>query len=232
MIEPPSIRLEAFAEREVLLGTVTAAPVSIGPAGPALLQEIEECAADLRRTGSGRSPAEISALAPARQLYRSFGIDPTKLRPSSEALLRRVLHDQPLPRICNAVDLANLLALRFLLPIGLYDAAKIEGAVSLRRGLPDEVFTGIRKERVHLTDRPVLADRHGPFGNPTSDSLRTAVEPRTRALWLVIFAPASFPPARLEAHVHTAQRAIERHLAPGGAAVSTRGAVLPDARSA
>jgi DNA/RNA-binding domain of Phe-tRNA-synthetase-like protein len=194
------------------LGLVAASPVEVGPSSAALIEETERTCEDLRAALAGLQPSEIDGLRPARELYKSFGIDPTKTRPSSEALLRRVLREKPMPRILNAVDLCNLLALEFLLPMGLYDVAKINGAVLLRAGRAGESFAGIRKDDVHLEGRPVLLDEAGPFGNPTSDSLRTCVETATKALWMVIFAPASFPAEKLGAHVETAQRKMERHL--------------------
>jgi DNA/RNA-binding domain of Phe-tRNA-synthetase-like protein len=193
----------------VRLGLVSAAPVTVGANGA----DLATCS-DLMTRHEGESPAEIEGVFPARSLYRAFGIDPTRHRPSSEALLRRVVQGKGLPRILNAVDLCNLFALRFLLPLGLYDADRIEGSVTLRKGGPGESYEGIRKDAVHLEGRPVLADAAGPFGNPTSDSLRTCVTPATRSLFMVIFAPAGYPDARLTVHVATAADDIRRHLAP------------------
>lgn len=221
-----SLTLAEPIRGNVCLGLVAAAPVAVGPAGDALLEETAKLADDLVRRYDGLTPAEIEELAPARQLYRYFGIDPTKTRPSSEALLRRVLKVKPLPRIISAVDLCNLLSLKFLLPIGLYDAGKIVGDVELRRGTPGESFAGIRKADVHLEGRPVLVDPLGPFGNPTSDSARTSVDEGTNALWMVIFAPASFPVERMKANVHAAEDGMRRHLRPEGRDVETSGAVL------
>jgi len=130
--------------------------------------------------------------------------------------------------ISNAVDLCNLCALRFLLSIGLYDADKITGPVTFRPGAPGESYAGIRKDDVHLEGRPVLADDAGPFGNPTSDSLRTSVTPSTRSLWMVIFAPSSYRRSRLEADVASACESMARHLAPEGVTVETSGLVVPD----
>jgi len=210
----------------VRLGLVSAEPVSIGPAGPALESEIEATRASLAAAHAGRAPAEIPGLDPARRLYRAFGVDPTRTRPSSEALLRRVVQDRPLPKILNAVDLCNLCALRFLLPIGLYDARAIRGAVTLRRGGPGEAYQGVRKDDVHLEGRLVLADEEGPFGNPTADSLRTCVTPATVALWMVIFAPSSYPEADMETHARRAAEGMARHLAPAGAAVAAEALVV------
>jgi len=219
-------RLEAELQARVRLGLVRAEPVSIGPAGPALQGAIGEACGSLARQHAGRPPSEIPGLAAARDLYRAFGIDPTRTRPSSEALLRRVLQGKPFPAILNAVDVCNLCALLFLLPIGLYDAHRVRGAVCLRRGRPGETYQGIRKDVVHLEGRPVLADEEGPFGNPTSDSLRTCVTATTRSLWMVIFAPASSPRAPLEGYVRHARDTCARHLAPPGTNVATSGEVL------
>ena len=212
----------------IRVAVVEAAPVAVGPSGPALLAEMEAIRAQLAAEHAGQAPGDIAGLAPARELYRSFHIDPTRTRPSSEALLRRVLQDKPLPRILNAVDLCNLLSLRFLLPLGLYDLGRIAGStVTLRRGRPGESYPGIRKESVNVEGRPVLCDAEGPFGNPTSDSLRTSVTEAARSLWLVIFAPASIPRETLSTHAAAAEAAMAHHLAGPEGAVATRVEIHP-----
>lgn len=127
----------------------------------------------------------------ARALYRVFGLDPTRTRPSSEALLRRVRRGEALPRVNTAVDVCNWCSLEVQLPFGLYDAGLIEPPVALRRGGPGDAYAGIRKDAVHLAGRPALFDARGPFGNPTSDSARTMTTVRTRDVLAVVFAPAS-----------------------------------------
>ncbi len=223
-VTPVALRLAADVAGKVVLGLVRAEPVAVAPAGPELEADLEALRAELASRHAGRSASEISGLHPARELYRSFGIDPTKTRPSSEALLRRVLRGDPLPRVLNAVDVGNLCSVRFLLPLGLYDAGKIRGAATLRRGGAEESYTGIRKDRVNLHGRPTLADAEGAFGNPTSDSLRTAVDEGTRSLWMVIFAPAGYPRDRMVTHVAFARDAMARHLA-GPEPVTTTGHV-------
>ncbi|HEU5180165.1 MAG TPA: phenylalanine--tRNA ligase beta subunit-related protein [Candidatus Polarisedimenticolia bacterium] len=198
------------------LAVVTARPVRIGPSSTSLLEEIEQLRLALLERYRGRGPSEIEGLAPARDLYRSFGVDPTRTRPSSEALLRRILQGKPLPNISNAVDLCTLLSLEFLLPMGLYDADRIAGPVLLRRGTPGECYPGIRKEVVGLEGKPVLSDSKGAFGNPTSDSLRTCVTESTRTLWLVLFAPAPMDPGILTAFRNRASEELARNLAEPG----------------
>lgn len=133
-----------------------------------------------------KPPDEIAAV---RTMYKRVGIDPTKRRPSSEALLRRVRKGDALPRINSMVDVCNWCSLEFQLPYGLYDAAHIEGDVVLRLGREGESYPGIRKDEVHVAGRITLADSRGPFGNPTSDSARTMVTPATTRALVVVFAP-------------------------------------------
>ncbi|HET9415778.1 MAG TPA: phenylalanine--tRNA ligase beta subunit-related protein [Pseudolabrys sp.] len=139
-------------------------------------------------------PDEIAAV---RTMYKRVGIDPTKRRPSSEALLRRVRRGEPLPRINSMVDVCNWCSLEFQLPYGLYDAAHIEGDVVLRLGHPGEAYAGIRKDDVHVGGRITLADERGPFGNPTSDSARTMVTTATTRALVVVFAPFELDHRRL-----------------------------------
>jgi DNA/RNA-binding domain of Phe-tRNA-synthetase-like protein len=150
---------------------------------------------EAERAVRAHPPEESTAV---RAMYRRTGLDPTKRRPSSEALLRRVRKGEALPRINSLVDVCNWCSLEFQLPYGLYDLDRIEGDVTLRFGGEGEMYPGIRKDEVHVAGRLTLADARGPFGNPSSDSARTMVsEEATRAL-MVVFAPAELSRLRLE----------------------------------
>jgi DNA/RNA-binding domain of Phe-tRNA-synthetase-like protein len=131
-------------------------------------------------------------------MYRRIGLDPTKRRPSSEALLRRVRKGEPLPRINSLVDVCNWCSLEFQLPYGLYDLDRIEGDIELRLGRADEAYQGIRKDEVHVAGRMTLADRLGAFGNPTSDSARTMVTPDVTRALMIVFAPHAIPRTTVE----------------------------------
>ena len=152
-------------------------------------------------------PEEIVAV---RTMYKRVGIDPTKRRPSSEALLRRVRKGDPLPRINSMVDVCNWCSLELQLPYGLYDSAQIDGDVVLRLGLEGESYPGIRKDDVNVAGRITLADKLGPFGNPTSDSARTMVTTATRQALVLVFAPHEIDSRRLAQVLDvTAKRMLE-----------------------
>jgi DNA/RNA-binding domain of Phe-tRNA-synthetase-like protein len=156
----------------------------------------------------GADAAEITTAV--RAMYKRCGIDPTKTRPSSEALLRRVRRGDPLPRVNSLVDVINWCSAESQLPFGLYDRAQIHGPVTLRFGRADEAYPGIRKDLVHVAGRLTLVDDLGPFGNPTSDSERTMVTTATVSALVVIYAPASVSAAIADAALRlTGQRIRE-----------------------
>ncbi len=141
---------------------------------------------------------------PARKLYRTFGQDPTKFRPSSEALHRRLSKGKPFPKIHPAVDAINLLSLINSIPYGLYDFGKIKGNIRVRIGKQGEGYRGIGRDWINLEGRILLQDDRGPFGNPTGDSLRTSVDENSEIFLYVIFAPAGYPSE--EANLKTLDR--------------------------
>jgi DNA/RNA-binding domain of Phe-tRNA-synthetase-like protein len=112
------------------------------------------------------------------------------MRPSSEALLRRVRRGDPLPRINSLVDVANVMSLRLQIPVGLYDLDRSQGEqLVIRLGAQGEGYTGIGKEHVNVEGRLCVADADGPCGNPSADSARTQITTQTeRAAWIYFLA--------------------------------------------
>lgn len=196
----------------VRLAAITLRGVVVQSESAALRAAVEERAGQLRAQFS--EPSEASELlAPARALYHRLGIDPSKRRPSSEALLRRILQGKGLYDVNTAVDAANLASLTYMLPVGLYDADRIvsvAGRVTLRRGDEGESYAGIGKGEIHLAGRPALVDDLGAFGNPSSDSLRTSVSEATRSLLFVIYAPRDTTDAVLEGYRAVSEEILVR----------------------
>lgn len=192
------VRVAGGLGDRVRLGASALDGVTVRASDPDLDVEVDRYCADLRRRFGGLRSAEVPGAADARSLYKAVGLDPTKTRPSNEALLRRALKGQPLYRISTLVDALNLCSLREQLPFGLYDLDRIIPPVTLRRGGPDEGYEGIRKGWVNVEGRPVLEDAEGPFGNPTSDSARTMIRIETTRALVVCYAPATCPPERME----------------------------------
>src|SRR6266581_9288942 len=152
----------------------------------------EDFELEVARTVQIAKSGEVGAVARARELYRRFGTDPTRTRPSNEALLRRLKKGEPLPRVNSLVDVANALSVQLQVPVGLYDLGKVKGEeLALRLGKKDEGYEGIGKERVNVAGRICVADAEGPCGNPSADSARTMITTDTeRAAW-IYFLPVS-----------------------------------------
>lgn len=134
-------------------------------------------------------PSSHPVVSAVRRMYRRIGWEPTQYRPSSEAMIRRLLKGKGLYHINNLVDLGNICSTRFHLPMGLYDYDKILGAIQLDVGKDEEVYEGISKGTIHAAGKLVLRDQRGIFGNPTADSRRTSLLKETTNVLAVFFSP-------------------------------------------
>lgn len=197
MSNSTSVGLSPELEGRVRLGAVFLDGVHVLAKHPHLAADIERYAAELRQQYGTAPSLEVPGTAETRTLYKQLGLDPTKVRPSSEALLRRVLKGEPLYRVNSLVDALNLASLQSQLPFGLYDRAKLVPPIQLRLGGAGAEYEGIRKGTIHVEGRPVLFDQVGPFGNPTSDSARTQITLDTRDVLVILFAPFMLPVERV-----------------------------------
>jgi DNA/RNA-binding domain of Phe-tRNA-synthetase-like protein len=171
------------------LGLLEIEGVVLGPLPAGFDQERDQVTARLSARFAGKPTTDVPGVTEARTLFHQLDLDPTKTRPSSEALLRRVLQGKGLPQVNAAVDVCNLCSLEDQIPLGLYDRDLVRGPLRIRLGTEGEGYPGIRKQRVNLSGRLLLADDDGPFGAPTSDSMRSAVTARSRNLLVVLFCP-------------------------------------------
>ena len=138
---------------------------------------------------SENAPSTNPTVSAVRRMYRRIGWEPTQYRPSSEAMIRRVLKNKGLYRINNAVDLGNVVSTRFHLPMGLYDRDKISGSILIDVGKESEEYQGISKDVIHADGKLVLRDDAGVFGNPTADSIRTSIQHDTKNIMALFFTP-------------------------------------------
>src|SRR5438093_6689619 len=116
------------------LGLLEAEAVNNAGLPPAFDADAERVIARLVSLYAGRQPADIPGVAETRALFHRLDMDPTKTRPSSEALLRRVLQGKGLPQVNPAVDVCNLCSLEDQIPLGLYERDLVRGSVRVRLG--------------------------------------------------------------------------------------------------
>ena len=220
MSAPVAVAVAPDLAGRVRLGLVVIEGVVVKASDPALTAEIEAAAADLRQRHAGKASGDVPGVEDARALYKAVGLDPTKTRPSNEALLRRVLKGESLYTVNTLVDALNLSSVREQMPFGLYDLARVEPPVELRLGRPGESYEGIRKAAVNVDGRPVLSDARGPFGNPTSDSARTMITLDTRSALVIAYAPATAAGTRVQGILERTAATLVRF--SGGTVVDLR----------
>ncbi len=188
----------------VKLGLIEASDVQVQLVHAGLAAEMDAVCERIRRTQTIEQIALLDSVRGVRSMFRAWGVDPSRYRPSSEALLRRVVQGKGLYRISNVVDVCNLCSIETGWPFGLYDRAHVEPPIVMRLGQNGESYEGIGKQTWHLAGRPILVDSRGPFGCPISDSTRTMITESTRSLLSVIFAPVGVSEEQL-------QRALEHY---------------------
>jgi DNA/RNA-binding domain of Phe-tRNA-synthetase-like protein len=217
---PVAVAVAPDLAGKVRLGVAVIDGIVVRASDPALAAEIEATARDLRQRHAGAASGDVPGVDDARVLYKAFGIDPTKTRPSNEALLRRVLKGEALYTVNTLVDALNLSSVREQIPFGLYDLARVEPPVELRRGRAGESYEGIRKAAVNVDGRPVLSDARGAFGNPTSDSARTMITLETRSTLVIAYGPASAPSPRMQGILERTAATLMKY--SGGSLVDLR----------
>ncbi|HEX5426193.1 MAG TPA: phenylalanine--tRNA ligase beta subunit-related protein [Candidatus Acidoferrales bacterium] len=202
----------------VKLGFVEADSVRVEPSLSDLVDLISETCEAKRKQFTVATLADAEAIQAVRAMFREWGMDPSKYRPSSEALLRRVIQGKGLYFISNIVDIVNLGSIETAWPYGCYDRAKLRPPIAFRHGSAGESYERVGKEMWHLEGRPTLADADGPFGSPISDSIRTMITESATEVLVVIYAPVSARDRDLE---QAAQRVADR-LSSFGYAAATR----------
>lgn len=94
------------------------------------------------REGYVELPGESHpAIASWHEAYRKFGTNPRRIRPSVDALHRRLARQGRLPRVNGAVDAYNLASVRFVVPAGAFDSQALTGAITIRFAEAGDRFT-------------------------------------------------------------------------------------------
>lgn len=128
----------------------------------------------------------IEKLKETRDGYKMLGKDPSHTRPACEALLRRVIKNNPLYRLGDVIDLGNILSLYTLRSVCVVDYNKLVGDVLIRIGDINDSYEGIGRGLINVSNIPLYVDSIGPFGCPTSDNLRTVVDINTKEILIMI----------------------------------------------
>lgn len=180
---PPQVEIRLDGWR---LGWAELETVSVAP--DEFLAAFRDQAARLAELWRDRVLTDDAMVSEVRRLFRAVGCDPTRYRPSSEALLRRLRGGGVPSTGVPVVDVNNLLSMRLRVPCCVIDATSVVPPLRLRPGVAGESMAAMRGP-MGLEGKPVLADGRGPFGTPISDAERVKVSPDTRIIWMVLYLP-------------------------------------------
>lgn len=171
---------------EIRLGCMSAV-VRVESSGPELLMKIDETCDQLKNRYSIEEVSGLDIIGETKAAYRKLGKDPSRYRPSAEALTRRVIQGKGLYHVNNIVDALNMISIIHGFSIGGYDMDTIMGTIELGIGKPGEPYEAIGRGLLNIENLPVLRDVKGAFGSPTSDSRRTMVRNQTLNFLMVFF---------------------------------------------
>jgi len=133
--------LERFPDTRA--GVIYATRLANGPT-PVLLQKAFGVEQRLVLARIGDTPlSEIPSLAAWRRVFSGFGARPTKYRNAAEALARRLNKRGDIPSINLLVDIANLISIRYGLPIAVFDQSGVAGGTTVRFADGTESFTDL-----------------------------------------------------------------------------------------
>ena len=152
-----------------------------------LWNEIHILEGRFRQTLTTESLKDMPSIAATRRVYKACGKDPSRYRPASEQLIRRMLQGKELYQIDTLVDLVNLASIAFGYSIGGFDADKFVGnTLTLGIGREGEPYEGIGRGPLNIAGLPVYRDTQGGVGTPTSDNERTKMTLETTHLVVLI----------------------------------------------
>ncbi|KAA0547332.1 hypothetical protein FZW96_10660 [Bacillus sp. BGMRC 2118] len=123
--------------------------------------------------------SEFQGIKEWRSVFKKLGMDPSKYRPSHEALTRRIAKRDFLAPIHSAADINNFFSLQYGIPIGIYDKQNLTGDILIKLGQKDEQYEGLNNRIIDANQKLISTDESGPFGSPFVDSRRTAVTEET-----------------------------------------------------
>ena len=169
------------------VGAAVEAQVVNTPFCAALWDEIHQLEARYRSELTTESLKLLPGIAATRSVYKVCGKDPSRYRPASEQLIRRMLQGKELYQIDTLVDLVNLASITFGYSIGGFDADKFAGdTLTLGIGREGEPYEGIGRGIINIAGLPVYRDAKGGVGTPTSDHERTKMTLSTTHLVVLI----------------------------------------------
>ena len=129
---------------------------------------------------------QIPSIKNARDSYKKLGKDPSRYRLACESLFRRLVKGNGLYRVSNVVDAGNVLSIELAKSTAVLDYNKLQGDIHVRIGTSEDIYYGIGRGLINVTNIPLYVDEVSPFGSPTSDTERTSITEETNKILLMV----------------------------------------------
>lgn len=172
----PGYRLVKF-EADVVNGSTQAE----------LSKEIEQLCGSMREVMEIADINKRPGIAATRAVYKACGKEPNRYRPSTEALCRRIICGKELYQVNAVVDAMNVLSIKSGYSVGAFDMDKIDGdTLSMGVGREGEPYEGIGRGELNVAGLPILRDKTGGVGTPTSDNERTKIDEGSSRLLVTV----------------------------------------------
>ena len=173
-------------------GVITYTNITVGPSPQMLKGRLQLFQESLFFDLQEKEWNEFKGIKEWRETFKTVGTDPSRYRPSVEALYRRIKKQNYLPSVHSAIDLNNFFSLRFEVPIGIYDSRHLAGDITIKIGEAGDEYLGLNGRINSMNNMITSVDQAGPFGSPFVDSERTKVTEDTKqALQIIYFSPST-----------------------------------------
>jgi len=172
-----------------------------------LWQDIKEIESEIISSITNEMLKDLPNIKESRNAYKIFGKDPNRYKISSESLVKRIIDGKGLYQINSVVDTNNYISLKSLFSVGSYDLQKIEPPIIFRIGNKNEIYESLSRDNLNIENLPLLSDKIGAFGSPTSDSKRTIITLETKQIIMILF---SFSNNNFKTYFDLAEKQLKR----------------------
>lgn len=149
-------------------------------------EKIKELEKSINEKYSLEQVLQIPSIKNARDSYKKLGKDPSRYRLACESLFRRLVKGNGLYRVSNVVDAGNVLSIELAKSTAVLDYDKLQGDIHIRIGTNDDIYYGIGRGLINVSNIPLYVDEVSPFGSPTSDTERTSITDATTKILLMV----------------------------------------------
>jgi DNA/RNA-binding domain of Phe-tRNA-synthetase-like protein len=163
--------------------------VKVESSGADLQRFKEEVLGEVKQKYNLESLKDVVVFRAYRDFFWKVGIDPTKIRPAAEALIRRILAGKPIPTINNVVDAYNLASIKTEIALAAFNRDELKGGLLMRTAERGERFLGIgMSEPMELNGGEIIISDEEKLVAvyPYRDAERSKVSGRTRNLLILV----------------------------------------------